>query len=71
MTKLKEQAMNDLNELNSIEVAKVYELIQFIKCRKQHPQPLHNTAYLKVREALQTCSGSLSDDVYHDREERL
>ena len=71
MTRLKEQAISDLNDLNSIEVAKIYELIQFFKERKQHPAPKKNTSYLKVREALQNCTGSFSDDVFYDREERI
>lgn len=34
MTKLKELAIKDLNNFNSIEMAKVYDFIQFIKDKK-------------------------------------
>jgi hypothetical protein len=71
MTKLKELAIKDLNNFNSIEMAKIYDLIQFIKDRKQIMPPKINTSYLKVREALQGCSGSLSEDILREREETL
>lgn len=71
MTKLKELAINDLNNFNSIEMAKIYDFIQFIKGKKQIAQPKINTSYLKVREALQGCSGSLSEDILREREETI
>ena len=71
MTKLKEQAINDLSQLDSIEVAKIYELIQFFKEKKNLVPHTKSFAYLTVREALQNCPDSLSDDVCSDREERL
>lgn len=71
MTKLKQQAINDLTQLDSIEVAKIYELIQHLKEQKQHTPQTKSYAYLTVREALQNCQGTLSDDIYRDREERL
>jgi len=71
MTKLKELAINDLNNFNSIEMAKLYDFIQFIKDKKQINPPKINTSYLKVREALQGCSGSLSEDILREREETI
>lgn len=71
MTKLKELAIKDLNTFNSIEMAKIYDFIQIIKDRKQSIPPQKNTSYLKVREALQGCSGSLSEDVLGEREETI
>ena len=71
MTKLKELAINDLNNFNSIEMAKIYDFIQSIKGKKQITQPKINTSYLKVREALQGCSGSLSEDILREREETI
>jgi len=70
MTKLKELAIQDINSFNSIEMAKVYEFICLIKDKKQ-ALPTKNDAYLKVREALQACSGSFSEDISRSREETL
>lgn len=71
MTKLKELAIKDLNNFNSIEMAKLYDFMQFIKDKKQVMPPKMNFSYLKVREALQGCSGSFSEDVLREREETI
>jgi hypothetical protein len=71
MTKLKELAIKDLNNCNSIEMAKIYDFIQFIKEKKQILPPKINTSYLKVREALHGYSGSLSEDILREREETI
>jgi hypothetical protein len=71
MTKLKELAINDLNSFNSIEMAKLYDFMQFIKNKKQVMPPQMNTSYLKVREALKGCAGSLSEDILREREETI
>jgi len=71
MTKLKELAIKDLNNFNSIEMAKLYGFIQLIKEKKQVMPPKMNTSYLKVREALQSCTGSLSEDILQEREESI
>jgi len=69
MTKLKELAIKDLNSFNSIEIAKLYDFMQFIKNKRKVVLPQTNRSYLKVREALQGCNGSLSEDVLLEREE--
>ncbi len=71
MTKLKELAINDLNSFNPIEMAKIYDFIQFIKDNKQIKSHKKNNSYLKVREALQVCSESLSEDILRERNENL
>jgi hypothetical protein len=71
MTKLKELAIKDLNNLNSIEMAKLYDFMQVIKVKKQSVPPKMNYSYLKVREALQDCPGSLSMDILNEREETI
>jgi hypothetical protein len=71
MTRLKELAIKDLNNFNSIEIAKIYDFIQFIKDKKQITPSGINTSYLKVREALQGFSGSLSEDILREREETV
>ncbi len=70
MTKLKELAIQDIDSFNSIEMAKVYEFICLIKDKKQ-TLPTKSDAYLKVREALQACSCSFSEDILQSREETL
>lgn len=70
MIRLKEQAIKDIGDLNSIEVAKIYELIRFLKDNKKRvAAPC--TSYLKVREALLGFNGSLSDDILVGRDETL
>ena len=71
MTKLKELAIKDLNSFNSIEMAKLYDFMQFIKDKRQVMPPKINIAYLKVREALQGCTGSFSEDILNEREETI
>lgn len=71
MIKLKEQAIKDISEMNSVEVAKVYELISYFKEQKKSQSKTASDAYLKVREALQGISDSLSDEILFGREENL
>lgn len=71
MTKLKELAIKDLNSFNSREMAKLYDFMQFIKDKKKVMLPKNNSSYLRVREALQGSTGSLSEDILHGREETI
>ena len=71
MTRLKEIAINDLNNFNSIEMAKLYDFMQFIKDKRPSLPPKMNTSYLKVREALHGCTGSFSEDILREREETI
>jgi hypothetical protein len=70
--KIKDQAIKELKELKPTELIKVYDLIISLKKRdvidrKEKSDP----AYLKVREALRQCKGSLSEDVLAVREDRI
>ncbi len=69
MTKLKELAIRELNNFNSIEMAKLYDLMQVIKVKNPIVPPKINISYLKVREALHGSTGSFSEDILHEREE--
>lgn len=71
MTRLKELAIRDLDNFNSIEMAKLYDLIQIMKDKKQGLPPSINISYLKVREALQGCADSLSEEILHGRDETI
>jgi hypothetical protein len=70
--KLKEQAIKKLDELKPEALARVYDLIVELKRADQAPKSKTTTAdYIKVREALKQCKGSLSDDIIREREDRI
>ena len=69
MTRLKELTIEDLNQFSPIEMSKLYDFIQIIKDNRLATPTKNNISYLKVREALQGCSASLSRDVLLEREE--
>jgi hypothetical protein len=71
MTKLRELAIKDFDDFNSIEMAKIYDFMQVIKDKKHIKTTKKDTSYLKVREALQGCPESLSEDILREREEAL
>lgn len=72
MIKIKQQAIQALDALTPDDLLNMYEILLSLK-----PQPdvkkasRSTTAYLQVREALQSCQGTLTDDVLKDREERI
>lgn len=69
--KIKEETIKELNQLPPYQLSKVYDFIQAIK--KEPAQPLRNrqTSYLRTREILKKCSGSLADDIVADRDDRV
>ncbi len=70
--KLKEQAIKRLEELKPEALARVYDLITELKRTDQtKKRKATNTDYLKVREALKQCKGSLSEDIIQEREDRI
>lgn len=74
--KVKEQIIQELNCLTRIEIVKLCNLISALKGdmplrERSKPSMRTNTAYLRAREALKNCKGSLADDIISDREERL
>ena len=70
--KLKEQAIKRLEELKPEALARVYDLIKELKRTDQaKKRKKTNTNYLKVREALRQCKGSLSEDIIKEREDRI
>jgi len=74
--KMKEQLVKELDLLNRIEILQLYNLVLAIKSesgakKKSKPLQRFNKAYLKAREALRECKGSLADDIISDREERV
>ncbi len=72
MLNIKEQTIKELDELKPQALAKVYDLITELK-RTSHAKKSKPTAadYIKVREALKQCKGSLSKDIILEREDRI
>lgn len=68
--KIKEQAIRDLDALKSSDLFVVYELILSLK-EKTIEKGATPTAYKRVRELLKGCTGSMSDDIRHLREDRV
>ena len=72
MLNLKEQTIKELYELKPQALAKVYDLITELKRKNQVPKNKPTAAdYIKVREALKQCKGSLSEDIMIEREDRI
>ena len=72
MLNIKEQTIKELNELNPEALAKVYGLIAELKRKTQAKKSKMMAAnYIKVREALKQCKGSLSEDIILEREDRI
>ena len=70
--KLKEQAIKKLDELKPEALARVYDLITELKRTSQAKKSkMTITDYMKVREALKQCKGSLSEDIIQEREDRI
>ncbi|MDZ7699258.1 MAG: hypothetical protein U5R49_20765 [Deltaproteobacteria bacterium] len=70
--KLKEQTKRSLDGLEPKALAEVYDLIMELR-RAAGPKQRKTAGddYLKVREALKPCKGSLTDDILMEREERI
>ncbi len=72
MLNLKEQTIKEINELNPESLARVYDLIAELKRADQTKKSkMIATDYIKVREALKQCKGSLSEDIIQGREDRI
>jgi len=71
--KIKEETIKELNQLPPYQLSKVYDFIQAIKKEPLPAQPSRNrqTSYLRAREILKKCSGSLADDIAADRDDRV
>jgi len=70
--KIKDQTIKELEELKPGELIKVYDLILSFKRRPPEEKRKRDfPAYLKVREALKQCKGSMSEDVLLGREDRI
>ena len=70
--KVKEQAIKELETLKPDDLMIVYDLILSLKGKRTgHRGKEQPAAYIRVRNALKDCKGSLSEDIISDREERI
>ena len=72
IVKIKDHAIRELEKLDSADLHVVYELIQSLKCKAgTRPSGKPKGSYQRVREALGTCKGSMSDDIIEARQDRV
>jgi len=70
--KLKEQTKKRLDELAPKALAQVYDLITELRREGgSRVKKATSNDYLKAREALKPCKGSLSEDILQEREDRI
>lgn len=70
--KIKEQAIKELEALKPVDLLKVYDLILSLKGKGgEQPVKEHLPGYMRVREALKQCKGSLSKDILSNRKDRV
>jgi len=69
--KIKEETIKELNQLPPYQLSKVYDFIQAIKKEPAQLPRNREAPYLRTREILKKCKGSLADDIVADRDDRL
>ncbi len=70
--KIKEVAINELGELTPRDLFKVYDFMVSIRDKKNNQLiRRHPSAYIRVRQILKECRGSLSNDILLNREDRI
>ena len=73
MIKIKKRTIRELDELKPDALVKVYDLITELKRTTNEAKKTKTTTsdYMKVREVLRQCKGSLAEDVTLEREDRI
>jgi hypothetical protein len=72
MLNIKELTIKELDKLRPGALVRVYDLITELKRTSQAKKSKMIAAdYIKVREALKQCKGSLSEDIIQEREDRI
>ena len=70
--RIRDQAIKELSVLQPNELVVVYDVIQSLKNRSStKPEAKSSPPYLRVREALISCGGSMNKDVSLEREDRI
>lgn len=68
---IKEKAIKEIEALKPDELLIVNDLILSLRSKIRAPKSKERLSYVKVKEALRGCKGSLSEDVLSAREERI
>ena len=68
--KPKDRLLKELENLSNSNILKVYDLVLTLK-EKEKTKVTSSKDYLRAREALKNCKGSLSDDIKEERKERV
>ncbi len=69
--KPKDQLLKELENLSNSNLLKVYDLVLTLKEKEKTKRVTSSKDYLRVREALKNCKGSISDDIKEERNERV
>lgn len=69
--RIRERAIEVLDQLSPVQMLKAYEWLEQIKLGTTTENQLDKITYSKSRKALQGCTGNLSDDISKDRSDRL
>ncbi len=70
--KIKEQAIKELETLKSAELMMVYDLMLLFKGKVPEYRVKESLpAYVRVRNALKQCNGSISEDILAARNDRI
>ena len=67
----KERLLRELDALSNRDILKVYDLVLTLKEQDETKEVKSTKNYLRVRDALKGCSGSLTDDIAEERDERI
>ena len=70
--KIKERAIEEIQELSPQEVTSVYNLILALKKERPNHRTEERVApYKRAREILAKCEGSLAEDIMQERKDRI
>ena len=67
----KDRLLKELENLSNSSILKVYDLVLTLKEKEKTKRVTSSKDYLRAREALKNCKGSLSDDIKEERKERV
>jgi hypothetical protein len=70
--KLQDEAIKEIEQLPPSALFRVYDLILSLKKKHRHSQGASGSApYLRARNILDKCKGSMADDIIDSRRDRL
>ena len=67
----KERLLKELETLSNSNILRLYDMALTLKEQETSLKKKSSKDYLRVRKALKSCSGSLSDDIIEERNERV